>query len=224
MRGPALLVFCHDTEIAWLRFLRPGFRHVFVALPVAGGWITLDPLSTRLEADYHPLPPDTDLAAWFRTRGHHVLPAAQRPPVPAQWPVAPFTCVTLVKRVLGIRAPWVQTPWQLYRHLGGATPAPQPSRKSSRNKECPTLARLVSSPKPRTGAVPTASVAVASAPVPAVSTVPAMATTSTVSPPTAAEQSLLRRSTGRAGTILTGWRGVLAPGALAPARKTLLGE
>lgn len=216
MRGPALLVFCHDTDIAWLRFLRPGFRHVFVALPAAGGWITLDPLSTRLEVEFHPLPDDTDLAAWFRTRGHRVLPAPLYAPLPAQWPLAPFTCVTVAKRVLGIRAPWVQTPWQLYRHLGGQPPAPAPQ------KECPILARLVSSPKPRASAV-TAS------PTPAVTiqaTGPAQpaAISPTASGPTAAEQNLLRRSTGRAGTVLTGWRGVLAPGALAPARKTLLGE
>jgi hypothetical protein len=30
---------------------------------------------------------------------------------------APLTCVTVVKRVLGIHAPWVWSPWQLYRHL-----------------------------------------------------------------------------------------------------------
>lgn len=216
MRGPALLVFCHDTEIAWLRLLRPGFRHVFVALPVAGGWVTLDPLSTRLEVEFHPLPADTDLAAWFRTRGHSVLPVLLCPPLPAQWPLAPFTCVTVAKRVLGIRAPWVQTPWQLYRHLGGDPSAPTPQ------KECPILARLASSPKPRPTVVaaspaPAATLSLAN-PAPAVATGPAAPAS------TAAEQSLLRRSTGRAGTVLTGWRGVLAPGALAPARKTLLGE
>ncbi|WP_207762399.1 hypothetical protein [Niveispirillum lacus] len=217
MRGPALLVFCHETEIAWLRCLRPGFRHVFIALPVAGGWITLDPLSTRLEAEYHPLPAGTDLAAWFRARGHQVLAASQSPPVPAQWPLAPFTCVTLVKRVLGIRAPWVQTPWQLYCHLGG--PQSVPADK----KECPILARLVSSPKPRTSAVAPNSPTPSPAPAPLVSAVQAV-TAGKAAAPTAGEQSLLRRSAGRAGTVLTGWRGVLAPGALAPTRKTLLGE
>jgi hypothetical protein len=28
--------------------------------------------------------------------------------------------VTVVKRLLGIDAPWVWTPWQLYTHLSGA--------------------------------------------------------------------------------------------------------
>jgi hypothetical protein len=217
MRGPALLVFCDDTEIAWLRWLKPGFRHVFVALPVAGGWITVDPLSTRLEVEYHPLPADTDLAAWFRMRGHHVLETPVRPPLPAQWPLAPLTCVSVAKRVLGISAPLIVTPWQLYRHLGGDPPIPVKPKK-----ECAILARLVSSPKPRAVA---ATPAVAT-PAPALSPAPAAAAVATpaASGPTPGEQSLLRRASGRAGTVLTGWRGVLSPGALAPARKTLLGE
>lgn len=39
----------------------------------------------------------------------------------------------------------------------------------------------------------------------------------------AREQNLLRRSRGRLGTILTGFRGVLAPSSIS-AKKTLLGE
>lgn len=218
MKGPALLVFCHETEIAWLRWLRPGFRHVFVALPAPGGWITIDPLSTVLEVEYHPLPPDTDLAAWFRTRGHRVLESRLHPPLPTQWPFTPLTCVSVAKRILGIRAPLVLTPWQLYRHLGGHPPNPRKTRK-----EPSILARLVSAPKPRTAAV--AAAAPSAVATPAVATPAAIVPpTSTVTGTTAGEQSLLRRATGRAGTVLTGWRGVLAPGALAPARKTLLGE
>ena len=34
----------------------------------------------------------------------------------ALWPAA-LTCVGVVKRILGVRAPWVLTPWQLFRHL-----------------------------------------------------------------------------------------------------------
>jgi len=144
MKGSALLVFCHETEIAWLRWLKPGFRHVFVALPAPGGWITVDPLSTLLEVEYHPLPPDTDLAAWFRTRGHRVLESPLHPPLPVQWPFTPLTCVSVAKRLLGIRAPLVVTPWQLYCHLGGDPPIPRKARK-----EPTILARLVSAPKPR---------------------------------------------------------------------------
>lgn len=218
MKARALLVFCHETEIVWLRGLKPGFRHVFVALPAPGGWITVDPLSTLLEVEYHPLPPDTDLAAWFRTRGHRVLESPLHPPMPVHWPFTPLTCVSVAKRLLGIRAPLVVTPWQLYRHLGGDPPIPRKIQK-----EPSILARLVSAPKPRAVTVSAPAMPATTAPA-AASPVAVAVPVATSAGPTAGEQSLLRRATGRAGTVLTGWRGVLAPGALAPARKTLLGE
>lgn len=219
MTSPVLLVFCHDTDLPWLRWLRPGFRHVFAALPVTGGWITLDPLSTRLELAFHPLPADSDLAGWFRRHGHIVLSTATRPPATAiPVPLALLTCVGMVKRLLGLHAPFVLTPWQLYRHLGGEPPVPQPQ-----NKECPSLARLVSSPKPAAAPAAAAIIPAAAGGASPPGTVAAMIT-NTVETATPAEQNLLRRATGRAGTVLTGWRGVLAPGTLAPARKKLLGE
>lgn len=52
-------------------------------------------------------------------------------------------------------------------------------------------------------------------------------TTETTATPTAAEQreqSLLSRSRSRLGTILTGFRGILAPVESGSSRKTLLGE
>lgn len=219
MTRRALLVFCHDTEIAWLRWLRPGFRHVFAAVPAPGGWITVDPLSTLLEVEYHRLPPGTDLAAWFRSRGHRVLETIIHPPLPVQWPLAPLTCVSVVKRLLGVRAPLVITPWQLYRHLGGDPPI---SRKP--RKEPASMARLVSTPKPRAATAPVPAPVVAT-PAPTSLPVPVPAVVAPVTAdPTPGEQSLLRRATGRAGTVLTSLRGVLTPGTLAPARKTLLGE
>ena len=85
------------------------------------------------------------------------------------------------------------------------------------------MARLVSSPKPAAAPAATSVVTPLSAGAAAPSTVsPAFSTTPDAATP--AEQNLLRRATGRAGTVLTGWRGILGPGSLAPARKKLLGE
>jgi hypothetical protein len=67
------------------------------------------------------LPGKFDLAAFYREQGHRVL-VGQRPPprTRRRFALAPLTCVTVVKRLLGIDAPWVWTPWQLYTHLSGA--------------------------------------------------------------------------------------------------------
>jgi len=113
----AWVVFCGEAEIWWLRLLRPGFRHCFVALNDGAHWITVDPLSPFMEVAVQPVPADFDLTGWFAERGHAVVPAPVRRDHlrPAPW--APFTCVEAAKRVLGLHDRWVVTPWQLYRRL-----------------------------------------------------------------------------------------------------------
>lgn len=113
----ALVVFTGATELWWLRLLRPGFQHCFVALHDGARWITCDPLSHRLEIAVQPVPADFDLAAHYRERGLTVVEVTP-PPVPLRSaPLGPFTCVETVKRVLGLRARRVLTPWQLCRYL-----------------------------------------------------------------------------------------------------------
>lgn len=89
------------------------------------------------------------------------------------------------------------------------------------------MARLISSPKPRTAALPAKPPLAPAVPAAPVAPVPVAVPASAVpapDPDAEAERSLLRRSAGRAGTVLTSWRGVLTPGAYAPVRRRLLGE
>jgi hypothetical protein len=115
---PALVVFVDHTECAWLRSLRAGFRHCFVALRDGDAWLTCDPLKDRIELSVLPAPADFDLAGFYADCGHTVL-IGQTKPERARQPlsIAPLTCVTVVKRLLGVRAARVLTPWQLWRHL-----------------------------------------------------------------------------------------------------------
>ncbi|SDG53474.1 hypothetical protein SAMN05216241_11920 [Limimonas halophila] len=114
---PALVIFAGRAELGWLRVLKPGFRHCFAAVHDGHGWILYDPLSHA--TDIRALPPATaeDLAAWFRARGHTVVAVPRRRVRRRPAPWGPFTCVEALKRLLGIRARRVWTPWQLYRHL-----------------------------------------------------------------------------------------------------------
>jgi hypothetical protein len=113
-----LVVFADHADCAWLTFLRSGFRHCFVALRAGSLWLACEPLKDRIELDALALPAGFDLAAFYAAQGHHVLEGRRPPPRPRQaFAPAPLTCVAVVKRLLGIRAPWVWTPWQLYAHL-----------------------------------------------------------------------------------------------------------
>ena len=116
---PAIVVFADDTSLIWLRLFRRGFRHCFVAVQRNNVWIICNSLSHYTDLDAAVGWPAGELSTWYRSRGFIVVEAVARVPPQRCAPVRPFTCVETVKRVLGLRAPGVFTPWQLYRFLCG---------------------------------------------------------------------------------------------------------
>lgn len=110
----ALLVFFdpEDTRFKWL--LKPGFRHVFACINDGTYWTLFDARNARpvvqtvQTADY-------DLKSYFEAQGYVVVEVEQGPPLRS--PLVVANCLGLVKALLCIRAPFVQTPYQLYRHL-----------------------------------------------------------------------------------------------------------
>ena len=115
----ALVVFAGNSDIRWLRWLDEGFRHCFIAFNDGRHWITLDPLSHRTEVRVQDVPADFDLRAYYEAQGLRCVTAALAPTPLRCVPPGPFTCVEAVKRALGLRAPLVWTPRQLFRHLTG---------------------------------------------------------------------------------------------------------
>lgn len=113
----ALVAFSGRAGLPWLRLLRRGFRHCFVAIEAGDRWVVIDPLSHYTDVEVYAGIGADQLAARLRADGLTVVDTyAVRPsPRPAPW--RPHSCVEAVIRVLGLRAPRVFTPWQLYRHL-----------------------------------------------------------------------------------------------------------
>lgn len=113
----ALVVF-HDQGTHWAApLLKPGFRHVFAAVEVGDYWIMFDPREGRPVIEVV-APAGYDLAAFyrkqcFRTRDVRLPPTTE----PLRWPYLWANCVGAVKAVIGLRAPLVVTPYQLYRRL-----------------------------------------------------------------------------------------------------------
>ena len=112
----ALVVFHGEGAGGWRRrLLKPGFRQCFAAVDSGGWWILFDPRDGRVELRLLARS-DFDLAAFCREKSYAVaeLRPGTRPP---RSPLMPATCVGAVKRLLGLRAPFAQTPWRLWRHL-----------------------------------------------------------------------------------------------------------
>lgn len=115
----AWVVFVDEERIFWLRWLRAGYRHCFVILNDEEHWLAIEPLASCLEVTVLPSPPDFNLPEWLRGQGHQVVEASLQRRVDKIAPLAPLNCVEVCKRVLGLRTPFVITPYQLYRHLSG---------------------------------------------------------------------------------------------------------
>lgn len=113
----AWVVFSGETELPWLRALKPGFRHCFVILFDQKYWVTIDPLSNHMETHVQHLPSSFNLPLWFKNRGMEVVPASINHNHKKPAPIMPFSCVEAVKRILGLHHRFIFTPWQLYRHL-----------------------------------------------------------------------------------------------------------
>lgn len=111
------LVVFHDHGAFWFsKYLRWGFRHVFVVVLRNGYWVMLDgraglpELGVVAGVDY-------DLAGFYRREHGFTVLGMTAPRRRPRSPVMLGTCVGAVKRVMGIRAAWVLTPYQLYRYL-----------------------------------------------------------------------------------------------------------
>lgn len=112
------LVF-HDPDKRrwWDRWLKPGFRHCYALRCDRGVWVAVDGSLPCLSVDILPFSPDNRPYAPRGGTIIHVNALVQPETFRTPQLIAPFTCVEVCKAVLGIRAPFVWTPWQLYRHV-----------------------------------------------------------------------------------------------------------
>lgn len=111
------VVFSGETDLAWLRILKRGFRHCFIVMRDGDHWMTFDPMAHYTELNIHNVSNGFDLKEWFENQGFYLVPACKETPIEKPMTPAFFTCVEAVKRVLGIRSPFIVTPWQLYQFL-----------------------------------------------------------------------------------------------------------
>lgn len=114
----AIVIFSDHTDLWWLKFLRRGFRHCAVLIEQNGQWILVDALAHKTELLIVDVPDGFQLSEWLRDDGCVVCETRlmYHPVDGPLWP-AFATCVESVKRILGIRHPFIFTPWQLYCHL-----------------------------------------------------------------------------------------------------------
>lgn len=113
----AVVVFEDRAGARSLVWLRAGFRHCFCLVRRPAGWIVCDPLKsiTRLDvvADYA----ESELLSHYARLGMVAIAGDCSSGSRRGSVLRPLTCVELVKRIVGLHAATVWTPYQLYRAL-----------------------------------------------------------------------------------------------------------
>ncbi len=113
-----LVVFSGETEVAWLRLLlKKGFRHCFVVIDKNDHRIICNPLFHQTEIATVGNVSLDKVAEWYENLGMTVVNSFIRDAPQRAAPCRPYTCVEAVKRIIGIQAGRILTPYQLYKHL-----------------------------------------------------------------------------------------------------------
>ena len=112
------IVFTGKTDIAWLKILKPGFRHCYALIHDGYKWLSIDPLASHTDIEiYHHISPDYDLPSWLKQQGNKILHIQQPYRNRKSAPFAFFSCVEMMKRLIGLHRFFIITPWQLYKFL-----------------------------------------------------------------------------------------------------------
>ena len=113
------IIFTRSRYKFWaLKWIEKDFSHVYAMKKSPGGqfWIVVNPLLACLDCELlcveqYPHP------RLFAGDGVIILPVRAITKDVPRWTFCVFNCVEVIKAILGIRAFWVWTPWQLYKYL-----------------------------------------------------------------------------------------------------------
>lgn len=127
----AYVTFSDTPRYWWTRFIKPGYHHCDLYLFDGIAWIGIEPRIgvTTIEAVYRQT--EESFLAWLKTQGITEVVAAEIAPDPGRpAPFGFFTCVEMIKRIIGLHDRRVVTPWQLRKAL---------DRHNSKMLRCPVI-------------------------------------------------------------------------------------
>ena len=110
------VVFSSDTDLWFLRCLKSGFRHCLFFTGDENQVIIFDPVANRFDISYIPM--DVNLVKkFFEDKGDIVVAVDKKFNPRFRVSIGVFTCVEVVKRILGISNAFIITPFRLYKYL-----------------------------------------------------------------------------------------------------------
>ncbi len=108
--------FSDNTTIPVLRLLKHGFRHCFIIFGDESNTFVLDPISNRIDLSFLPIGVKS-MVRIFESKNIKIVYVPERFNTKKISTSGIFTCVEVVKRVLGISKISIITPFRLYKFL-----------------------------------------------------------------------------------------------------------
>ena len=113
----ALVVFSPEVQLWWLRFLKKGFKHCFAVLSNQDNLVIIEPLRNRTEVCVMSAFPLDRLQNLLEANGYITVRTDIKQHTGNAVSLGIFSCVEMVKRLLGIHNALILTPYRLYKFL-----------------------------------------------------------------------------------------------------------
>lgn len=110
----AIVGFGGTPTLWWMHFLKKGFYHCLVALKSQNEWLLVDPLIHCVDIVWIK---KGNVHAYLKRHGYQTLDVKVTEPEKKTLQVVPFTCVEMVKRIIGVQKRSVFTPFKLFNYL-----------------------------------------------------------------------------------------------------------
>lgn len=98
----------------WTHFLKKGFYHCFLVLGNGREWCIIDPVLHFTDLIIIKKP---RVESFLKQKGYKLVRTTPHIPTQIKFFLRPCTCVENVRRLLGIQAPFLWTPYQLFCFL-----------------------------------------------------------------------------------------------------------
>lgn len=111
-------IIFHDSDEPHLRWMKKGFRHAFLAIyegQMTGTLTILDLLSGSYRIENVKGVRLVALEDYWTVQGYTFVRV--QPGYARVWLPGPLSCVTVIKRFLGLVKPMIITPFQLWKYL-----------------------------------------------------------------------------------------------------------
>ena len=110
----AYVAFGGNATHWWTKFLKKGFYHCLLILGNGSNWHIIDPVMHFTDFI---IVQTNRIEEIFQEKGYKIIKTKPQVPSKVKFSLRPYTCVETVKRFLGIQAPLIWTPYQLFGFL-----------------------------------------------------------------------------------------------------------